>query len=277
MSAPRVMIVIGDVLHEPWRSISLEGQIPTWLATAERPGVVVRHSHASRLGALGNRLDRWHESARWSTHGRPRVPRIDDAVGSLFRTRVPRVEVTAWADTGQVAWHQHMPDMYALQRWKVMGSLTQSLREPWDFIYFTTASSYVRVEALIETVGALPRARVYAGTPMIEGTTHEPFASGASRLLSRDVAEYVVAHPQAYRNDVMEDAGLGRVVASLGVPVTPLPSLNLGSVVELAGTSDEALAANFHFRLKSGSSGNRGDVELMHALHARFDTIDGRV
>ena len=283
MSELRMMIVIGDVLHEPWRSISLRGQIPTWLAEfdpdrPQRGDVVVRHSHASRLGAIGGRLDRWHEQARWSTHGRTRVPKVDDAVGSLFRGRLQRVEVTQWADTGQVAWHQHMPDAFALQRWKIMGSLTQALKEPWDIVYFTTASSYVRVDRLLDIAASLPRTGLYAGTRMVEGATQEVFASGASRLLSRDVAQYVVDHPGLYRNDVMEDAGLGRSIATTGVAVTPLPSLNIGSPAELDALGDDALLEQFHFRLKSESpAGQRDDVTLMHRLHARLAPLDDRV
>ena len=276
MSDVRLMIVIGDVLHEPWNSISLRGQVPTWLAEAERPGVVVRHSHANRLGAVGTRLDRWHERARWSTHGRTRVPVIDSWAGRPFRDRVPRVQVTTWGDSGQVAWHQDLPDMYLAQRWKVLGSLTQALTEPFDYVYFTTASSYVRVRELVRRVEELPRSGAYAGTRMVEGTTGEVFASGASRVFSRDVAQWVVDHRSDYSNDVMEDVGIGRVIRSAGIDVIPWPSLNLDSFAALEAATDADLLANFHFRLKSGSGADRQDVALMHRLHERVRALETR-
>lgn len=270
MSDPRVMIVIGDVLHEPWRSISLQGQIPTWLATAERPGVVVRHSHGKKLSGVGRFADRWHERLRWSTHGRPRVPAMDAFFGRPFLNVVPKVTVTTWADTRQVAWAQDLPDMYVAQRWKVLGSLTQALTEEWDFVYFTTASSYVRVEKLLQVISDLPRNRTYAGTPMRDWPSGAEFASGANRLLSRDVAELVVSERADYRNDVMEDAGLGRLLSFHDIRVTPWQTLNISSADELRSLSAEKLAMFFHFRVKSGTDRKRNDIELMHQLHARL-------
>lgn len=275
MTGPRLMIVIGDVLHEPWHSISTQGQIPTWLATAERPGVVVRHSHGKKLSGVGRFADRWHERLRWSTHGRPRVPAIDAFFGKPFLKVVPTVRVTTWADSGQVAWAQDLPDMYVAQRWKVLGSLTQALTEDWDFIYFTTASSYVRVDALVEAVSVLPRREVYAGTVMRDWPSGMEFASGASRLFSRDTAELVLRERMNYRNDVMEDAGIGRILAGHGIELLPWYSINIDSLESLRGLSVDELLQSFHYRLTSGSLDDRRDIELMHALHNRLASIMG--
>lgn len=270
------MIVIGDVLHEPWRSISVDGQMRTWLVNAqENPRIRVRHSHARRLGSIGRWFDTTHEKARWSALGRRWVPEIDDVVGRPLRGLRPRVTVGTWAGSDQVSWAQSMPDMYVLQRWKVVTSITQALAEPgWDFVYFTTASSYVRVRALLERVDALPSSGVFAGTRMVEGTTQEVFASGANRIFSRDVAELVVRHRRSYSNDVMEDVGVSRLAAAFGVSLLPWPSLNLASRDELDATSDQDLLDNHHFRLRSEVAGTRNDVALMHALHDRLRNLE---
>jgi len=270
------MIVIGDVLHEPWRSISVDGQMRTWLVDAQdNPRIRVRHSHARRLGSIGRWFDRAHEQARWSTHGRRWIPLIDNIVGRPWRGWRPRVTVGTWAGSDQMSWAQSMPDMYALQRWKVVTSLTQALAEPgWDYVYFTTASSYVRVGALLERVDALPPSGVLAGTRMVEGTTLEVFASGANRIFSRDVAELVVRHRRAYSNDVMEDVGVSRLVAAHGVSVVSWPSVNLASRSDLEATPDQVLLHNHHFRLRSEEAGMRTDVALMHVLHDRLRNLE---
>jgi hypothetical protein len=168
-----------------------------------------------------------------------------------------------------------MPDMYALQRWKVVTSLAQALAEPdWDYVYFTTASSYVRVDALLARVGDLPSSGVLAGTRMIEGTTQEVFVSGANRIFSRDVAELIVRNRHSYANDVMEDVGVSRLAASQGVSVLSWPSVNLASHAELDATSDQVLLDNHHFRLRSEEAGTRNDVSLMHALHDRLRVLE---
>lgn len=275
MSGPRLMIVIGDVLHEPWHSISTQGQIPTWLATAERPGVVVRHSHGKKLSSLGRFADRWHERLRWSTHGRPRVPAIDAFFGKPFLKVVPTVSLTTWADSGQVAWSQDLPDMYVAQRWKVLGSLTQALAEDWDFVYFTTATSYVNVDALVAHIADLPLQACYAGTVYQDWPSGQVFASGANRILSRDVAELVVSKKQEYRNDIMEDAGLGRLLFNHGIEVQPMASVNIDSEATLSDVSNSQLQSSIHIRVKTSDPTRKEDIRLMHLIHDRV-TVGGR-
>lgn len=271
-----ILVVIGDVLHEPWYSISVNGQMRTWLPdVVDDPRFHIRHSHSQPLGAMGGWFDRTHEWARWWDRTRGLIPRLDDAVGRPWRDKRARVTVGTWAGSNQVAWSQAMPDLYALQRWKVVTSMTQALTEAdWNFVYFTTASSYVRAERLWERVRELPETGVYAGTLMIEGVTGEPFASGANRVFSRDVVELVVRERGEYANDVMEDVGIGRLLAGHGITVTAWPSLNVTSQAELDSVSDAGLLDHHHFRVRSEINGRRNDVELMHALHDRLRGLE---
>ena len=187
-----LLVVIGQVLVEPWLGITREGQSPTWLADARALGVPVRHSHGRQSNALVRSLDRSHEWVRWHGRGRTLVPRIDSWLGKRWLDRVPRIEVGEFFSPGAVAWRQSLVDVYALQRWKVMGSLTQALTEDFTHVYFTTASSYVRVNELQSVVAALPSAGLYGGTPFTDAISGVRFASGANRILSRDVVEAVV-------------------------------------------------------------------------------------
>ena len=129
------------MLQEPRRSISLHGQVPTWLADADRPNVLVRYSPGRRLGPVGHGLDGWHEAAHRSTHGPSRVPAIGRTLGAHFRQLVSKVRVETLGDCGQVSWHPSSPDMYVRQWWRITGSMAQSMKEDWAIANFTTTSS----------------------------------------------------------------------------------------------------------------------------------------
>ena len=271
---PRVLVVVGQVLSDPWLSITREGQFPTWLADASRLGVPVRHSFGTPPGKLLRRIDRGHEWLRWHGRGRTLVPVLDELFGRPFRQQVPSAKVVEFLEPGHVGWRQGLPDLYLAQRWKVLGSLCMAIREEFDFVYFTTASSYVRVGTLLEVCSTLPTERLYAGTPMHDSISGEEFASGASRILSRDVVMEVLKRFRNYRNDVMEDVGLGRLIRTMGVKVTPLSSVNIDSMDALVKLTDKELLANFHFRMKSGDRTNRKDASLMNQLHQRLQSIE---
>lgn len=269
-----VLVVIGQVLVEPWLGISRDGQFPTWLADARSMGVPVRHSHGRRSSAIVRSLDRGHEWLRWHGRGRTLVPRIDSWVGRPWLGRVPKVQVGEFLAPDAVAWQQSLMDVYALQRWKIMGSFTQALTEEFTHVYFTTASSYVRVNELLSVVAELPNAGVYAGTPFTDAISGTRFASGANRIFSRDVVEAVVKERKRYRNDVMEDAGLGRLILDMGIELTPLPSLNVSSVKEVGSLTKEDILSNFHFRTTSHVLSERQDAQVMRALHSRVVELE---
>ena len=273
---PRLMIVIGQVLTAPWLDISMAGQFPTWLPIADKLRIPVRHSHGRRSGRGLQAFDRAHEWVRWRGIGQVLVPRLDSWVGRRYRDHVPDASIENFQATGATAWSQNLRDVYALQRWKVLGSLRQALREDFDFVYFTTASSYVRPAELLRIVASLPSSGVYAGTRHVDGRTELAFASGANRVLSRDVAELVVRERRHYRIDVMEDVGLGALIMGAGIGLLDLPSVNVSSQRALDDLDDGAIEENFHFRMTSGSRKNRTDAELMRILHKRVLQIESR-
>ena len=271
---PEILIVIGQVLVDPWLSIALQGQFPTWLKDAQDQGIPVRHSHGWRSNSVLRSLDRAHEWLRWNGRGRILIPRVDGWLGTPWLDRVPKVKVGFFTYPNTVAWQQRLVDVYALQRWKVMGSLTQALTEDFTHVYFTTASSYVRINKLSAVVASLPTTGVYAGTPFTDAISGTRFASGASRILSRDVVESVVARRRRYRNDVMEDAGLGRLIHEMGIDLAPLSSINVPSVESVGELSDEQILDTFHFRTTSQSPTERRDAQVMEALHERVVKLE---
>ena len=81
----------------------------------------------------------------------------------------------------------------------------------YDFIYTVCASSYVDVEELKRYAGTLPATGVYHGALQVHGPSGYPFVSGASFLLSRDIAAdladsadaMLAAYPPAMPDDVV--------------------------------------------------------------------------
>ena len=268
------MIVIGQVLVDPWLSITRDGQFATWLGDPLPENVVVRHSFARPPGPVLGRLDRWHEWLRWNGRGRSIVPAVDAFVGKLWLDSSQKVNTATFLKPESIGWRQEMPDVYALQRWKVLGSLNMAVKEGFDYVYFTTASSYLRPGLLVDFIRDLPTTGVYAGTPMVDSLSGVRFASGASRVMSRDVVLQVLANKGNYVNDVMEDVGLGRLISELGVSLIEWPSVNVDSIETLSSLSDQGIRSNFHFRMRSGSNQARQDVPLMLALHERVRALE---
>lgn len=274
MRAPTVMIVIGQVQVDPWLSITRDGQFATWLRDSLPENVVVRHSFARPPGPVLSRLDRWHEWLRWNGRGRSIVPAIDAFVAKRWLDSSQKVNPTTFLKPESIGWSQEMPDVYALQRWKVLGSLNMAMKEEFDYVYFTTASSYLRPGLLVDFVQDLPTTGVYAGTPMVDSVSAVTFASGASRVMSRDVVLQVIENKKNYVNDVMEDVGLGRLISELGVSLIEWPSVNVDSFEALASLSDHDIQSNFHFRMRSGTNQARQDIPLMLALHERVRALE---
>jgi len=221
-------------------------------------------------------FDHAHEWIRWHGRGRSLVPRMDGWMGRPWLDRKPKVKVGRFLEPEAVGWQQQLVDVYALQRWKIIGSFTQALTEDFTHAYFTTASSYVRIHGLIPVVDELPMSEVYAGTPLTDAISGAHFASGANRIFSRDVIEAVVRERKRYRNDVMEDVGLGRLIHQMGIELTPLATVNVPSVQAVESLTDREILANFHFRTTSGDRHQRQDARVMHALHGRVIDLETR-
>jgi len=88
----------------------------------------------------------------------------------------------------------------------------------YDFVYTVCATSYVDVDGLKRYVRSLPATGVYQGALHVHQQTGYPFVSGASLLLSREIAvgladnagAILAAHPDTLPDDV----AIGHFVAS---------------------------------------------------------------
>ena len=167
----------------------------------------------------------------------------------------------------------------------------------YDFVYNVCASSYVDVAALERYVDGVPRSGVYHGAVVVHGASGFPFVSGASFLLSRDVAaelaksaEHILAtHPESMPDDVV----IGHFIASKygGASLADIArriataapaTANQTFVVPDGGGSMDFVAKpefrqipeppNFHFHFHSG---RMWEMENFHRRFFAADPSDG--
>lgn len=88
----------------------------------------------------------------------------------------------------------------------------------YDFVYSVCATSYVDVEGLKRYVTTLPSAGVYHGAPGVHPESGYPFVSGASFLLSRDIAADLATNADAmicgYPETMPDDVVIGHFIAA---------------------------------------------------------------
>jgi len=88
----------------------------------------------------------------------------------------------------------------------------------YDFIYAVCATSYVDVSALKRYVGDLPSSGVYHGPLYVHGPSGFPFVSGASFLLSRDMAVALADNAEqilsTHAATMPDDVVIGHFIAS---------------------------------------------------------------
>lgn len=262
-------------MYLPWTEIARCGQLETWLRPGSEAGENVIHVYGRSVTPPKQALDKAYAFLRMM-RAPARVVAVGDqiALGRRQEWLPDTSEADGFLGSGQTAVFVDQADITATVRWKLLAGLNWAVQHrEFDYVYVTTSSSYVSWPRLLTVVDALPRTGVYAGTPMTSAAGM-PFASGANRLLSRDVVEYVLANTDAYPVAEWEDVGLSMCVQGMGVGVTPLPTLNIPTTWNLEMLSDDALDANYHFRVKSGPLHCRGDIEIMKRLHARMTAID---
>lgn len=270
-----VLCAISHGLYDPWIAILHDGQELTWLTSPRPQGFEVVHFHGTPVSKMWKNVDKIHERIRWSTRKKAALLKILD-----FFLTLPLMEYDATyskselLSTRDLSVHTHFPDTYLTYRWKELAFFKYFIQETdCEYLFLTSTSSYVRPSKLMEFIQSLPSTKVYAGALPYKDAN---FVSGSNRILSRDVVEAVLAKSKSFNPTIIEDVALGRVI--LGMGITPIlhPLFNIADMGELLNTSDNDLMESYHFRLKSGALDNRGDIEIMIALHERILELEVR-
>jgi hypothetical protein len=120
----------------------------------------------------------------------------------------------------------HQQDCLLRKRLAAFGQLAESGR--YDFIYTVCATSYVDQDALLDHVARVAPKKAFQGIVGVCGFSRMPYVSGASMLLSADVARELAAHRDTiiaenqfgYRDDVAIGTWVARHLSD-----TPLPQI----------------------------------------------------
>jgi hypothetical protein len=249
----RILVLVLATDVEPWRTIQQQGQRGTWAGDDADVPILWLHGHSRgperfllravetvlRRLRLLHLFDDVHAAV-----GRRAAARPVDRVGDRVQTRVPEDYVMANAKT--VAGLRHL-----------------LATDPFDFLLRTNSSTYVDLGMLQRWVEAAPSTRYYAGTPWtLDGME---YATGTSILLSRDLVELAANDPE-WDFSTIDDVAFGRSMQRAGVPLDPVPRVDVMTDADLAALDESRLATTFVVRCR-GAQGREHDVVAMRRIH----------
>ncbi len=269
MGERTVLIAVGHALQEPWSTIFRSGSEKTWLTSTLPEKFELVHFHGLPLKTFGLFWDRIHEHFRWKNRwfAAP-LAWIDTIIGYPILLFIPKIRISRNLHTTFPVFEVRFPDSYQFLRWKDLAVLKYFLEQTQsDYIFMTTNNSYLNFSNLKKLISDLPITEFYGGAKAYDGAE---FAAGNSRLISRDVAELIVKNRRNFSIGLIEDSAMGKLVKSLDLDFTPLPTLIIETSERLAQISDIELKSHFHFRVKSGSITSRNDIQIMTSLHERL-------
>ena len=137
----------------------------------------------------------------------------------------------------------------------------------FDYLFRTNTSSYLDVPGLLRNIEGKPSKNLYAGViGKVFGSLR--FASGAGILISRDLIERICEKESLWKHGLVDDIALADLISNFEVPsveLSPLPRLDLATLVEAESTAPEIIKENFHFRCKSDSV--EETVGIMRHIH----------
>ena len=269
---PRVLVLVGHALYEPWTSILYEGQLKTWASTLSNPVV---HTFANPVKKPIKKVDsllwkiKWHNTLGKIATGVEVILKLPFSVfqGKLIELKLPY--------SNERALRVDMPDLDLLMNFKSFALITGSLTYDYDFLVCTTTSSYLNLDNLKKAVEKLPRKRLIAGRILEQGSLK--FASGSFRVFSRDVVVEFLNQRSKFSTWRPEDQAFGFLVneSEIDVQYVELSSIDVPSLQMLEEIPTGSLSETIHFRLKSGTLKKRDDISIMHALHQRLNPAKG--
>lgn len=250
---------------EPWKSIRNYGQIPTFLAQEIHSGIDFMYFEGLDAPRVLRLIEKGHETLRYRRLGIALVP-ID---------RVFTYPIKAWIPNSLI--HQNLRristlrievlDLFPLLLWKYFGLYNYFLNATnFDFLFTTNSNCYVLPKNLQKLIQDLPMDNLYAGTPLKAGI--HSFASGANRLMSRDIVYKLVKNISNMDRGLIEDVAQGKFLEQENIKLYPLKTKDLHSLTEASLISSEALGELHQIRIKSTHARKEKDVEIMHFLHA---------
>lgn len=273
-----VLIGILHVDGPPWDEIAELGQATTWVPEADTPDVSVLYVYGKRVNSLFIELEKFHEFLRWRSRLTSYLVRsFDGVVTQPLKGKIPTASLVTHPRLSVPVLEVDLPDTFMTMPLKEKALIQYFLTETEDdYLLMTTSSSYLRISQLTNFLNESPRSGLYAGARVCRG--NRPFASGANRVLSRDVAERLLSRHKDWRLGYMDDVGMGDLLQRLGYSLTHSESLSISSHKELMALDQVDLEGVYHIRVKSlDPSGQRNDVKLMKELHYRLGLMETKI
>jgi hypothetical protein len=259
------------VTKDPWLSIARDGQRPSWEKSRFKNFDVVYFFGKSNRITI--RLDRLIESLRWN-HGRYASYAISYFLMAIMRP------IKAWVPGAKIVSQNEskisakslkisVPEFTSTMRWKKIAFIDYFLRETnAEYLIISTSSSLLNFEAILDFI----KMQRELNTLMYAGPIHIgydcDFTSGAFTLIDRKAASLLYENRKLIPVHVMDDIGFGSAFKALNVLPIDMKSINIDSIEKLKTYSNKELSGTPHFRLKSGQTNSRNDVEIMLALAA---------
>ena len=269
---PRVLILVGHALYEPWSSILYEGQLKTWATTLSNPVV---HTFANPVKKPLKILDSLLWKLKWNTTIGKIATGVEVILKFPFSVSQGKLIEQKLPGSDERAFRLDIPDLDLLMNFKSYALITGSLAYDYDFLVCTTTSSYLNLGNLKIAIKKLPRNGLIAGRILEQGASK--FASGSFRVFSRDVVIEFLNQRSKFSTWRPEDQAFGFLVKESGMDVqfVELSSIDVPSLDSLEEIPNDLLSETIHFRLKSGTLGKRDDISIMHALHHRLNSLIG--
>lgn len=269
---PKILVLVGHALYEPWSSILYEGQLKTWATTSSNPIV---HTFANPVKKPLKILDSLLWKLKWNTTTGKIATGLEVILKFPFSVFQGKLIEQKLPGSDERAFRLDIPDLDLLMNFKSYALITGSLAYDFDFLVCTTTSSYLNLDNLNNAIKKLPRNGLIAGRILEQGSSK--FASGSFRVFSRDVVVEFLNQRSKFSTWRPEDQAFGFLVIESGMDVqfVKLSSIDVPSLDLLEEIPNDLLSETIHFRLKSGTLGKRDDISIMHALHHRLSSLLG--
>jgi hypothetical protein len=271
---PKFLVGIMHVTKDPWLSIARDGQRPSWEKSRFKNFDVVYFFGKSNRITTG--IDRLIESLRWS-RGRYASYAISYFLMAFlrpFKVWVPRATIVSHNES-RISAHSlkvAVPELTSTMRWKKIAFIDYFLRESKaKYLIISTSSSILNFDVILDFIKKLKGSNtfLYAG-PIHTGHDCD-FTSGAFTIIDRKAASLLYENRGLIPVHVMDDIGFGSAFKALNVLPIEMKSINIDSIEKLKSYSNKELSEIPHFRLKSGQTNSRNDVEIMLALTAMLE------
>lgn len=277
----KILVLVQSAGMDPWLSIERFGQVPTF-GSIVVPGVQlvwVQGDTALDQRALARLLDNIGSIFFNTFHHRRRAVRVIREITSrnlalsriaslllgLSDARVLRVSQREGGQRVAV----NASNLLHLNPTKVKKVLTYVTKNyEFDYLLRTTSNCYVNQEQLKELLRTAPSRRFYAGDVLeLAGI---PFVSGAGNLMSRDVAEALVANLVHMRVDLFEDVAIAELVRRLDIAeLSHLPRVDIRNRDQIPGDAKDAWQHEAIIRCKVESITRESQpvIDLLRAVH----------